>query len=70
MSFQGPKVKLLSEKSTMRFLDDHQVVKVSAPMQLVENANQAKSSAEHTPKKTILASIFSLKSQAEAEPTK
>ena len=63
-------VKLLSENSTMRFLDGNQIIRVQSPLPLVEGNDAVAAKREHAPKRSILASIFSLKSQAEAEPTR
>ena len=64
-------IKLLSDKSSMRFLDNNHIIKVETPAQLLDNGSLTTTKVNRPPKKNnLLAGIFSLKSQAEAEPIK
>ena len=60
-------VKLLSENSGMQFLDDTRIVLVETPQEVVQSDTLALSSNRRP---GFLASIFSLKSQAEARTIK
>ena len=62
-------VKLLSDDSKMRFLDNRHIIKLETPAELLGGSEPAKTDISKLSKRpNLLASIFSLKSQAEAEP--
>ena len=67
-------VQLLTDNSHLRFLDNNHIVKLEMPAPLLESSrlvNAEKAEMNHANKKSSLwVSIFSLKSQAEAEPIK
>ena len=59
-------VKLLTENSTMQFMDSNNVIKLETPSPIKKEQHPA--AVENSEKKpNILASIFSLRSQAEAK---
>ena len=61
-------IKLLADNSNMRFLDNKHIVQLRTPV-LLEGSDLVKTQVGSLVKKpNLLASIFSLKSQAEAEP--
>lgn len=64
-------VTLLSDSSKMKFLDDSHIIKLETPTQLLDNSSlDSVSNRSINKKPNLLASIFTLKSQAEAEPIK
>lgn len=64
-------IKLLADNSHMRFLDTRHIVRLETPIQLLDKSYLVKAQTEKIAKRpNLLASIFSLKSQAEAEPIK
>ena len=59
-------VKLLNDKSDMKFLDHSSIVKVETPEIVREQIHLV--TGERVKKPNLFASIFSLRSQAEAKP--
>ncbi len=58
-------VTLLTEKSDMQFVDNRNVVNLQTPVLKAEHGPQPQKTEK---KPNLLASLFSLKSQAEAKP--
>ena len=64
-------VKLLTNNSKMQFLDNKHIVRLKAPVELLDGDYLAKAQMHRLAKKpNLLAGVFSLKSQAEAQPIK
>ena len=62
-------IKLLNDDSKMHFLDNRHIIKLETPPELLGTGEPAKTDISKLSKRpNLLASIFSLKSQAEAEP--
>ncbi len=63
-------VRLLSDNSKMKFLDQRNIVKLEAPLELAAQPALATARISGSTKPNLLARMFSLRSQAEAEPVK
>ena len=63
-------IRLLSDHSNMKFLDKKNIVKLEASDELLASSTLASTQFQKPNKPNLLARLFSLRSQAEAEPIK